>query len=90
MTHKERCVHAVWILGDDGAAAGGDILLRALYAPLEFPDGDAGAFASDASEMLSCTRRWGGGVLAVDLQFALSFLFVFSFWIYPVHLEGIC
>ena len=81
------CVHAVWILGDDSATAGGDILLRALYAPLEFPDGDAaGAFASDASEMLSCTRRWGGGCWPLICNLHSH---SFSFWIYPVHLERV-
>ena len=43
-------------------------------------DGDvAGASGAwDASEMLSCTRTWGGGVLAVGLPFESSFFFVFS------------
>ena len=61
----------------------------ALYAPLEFPDGDvAGASGAwDASEMLSCTRTWGGGVLAVGLPFESSFFSCFLASYYMNHIS---
>ena len=59
-THNKKVRKSCLDFGDDGTRS--DILLRALYAPLEFPE--VTEHLLEMHLMLSCTRRsergWGG------------------------------
>ena len=56
-THNKEVRTSCLDFGDDGTRS--DILLRALYAPLEFPE--VTEHLLEMHLMLRCTRRSGGG-----------------------------